>query len=882
MLKFSIGAENPNAERTLVDITEEEKELFKYGEVRCFIRFVDDNTEMNESNYLKKVSYENLRYVPDQGFIGGAVAKRVTIELNNENNSFNIENREFELFLGIVKDDGTTKYISYGNYIVQKPENDNVTDNSSIESYDYMIKFNKTYEDKINGMCTLLELFQSVCEQAGVETDVTLFRNSTFQVDSGMFVEGESLRDVLIAISQVAFTWARIGVDNKMYMDFEIKTTPRETLNNEEYYELSFNDDYTPLNKIVFATRDVEGEEVVVQDIDSINTYGENSLVIYDNPIAYTEEDRVILIEAGKQLFGLTYKPLSMKTVGYVFLDETDFISVTDMQGQTYKTYVFDHSFEYIGTISDTIENQAMTDNEVEYEFQGTLSTQLKKTQVTVDKANQKIILLTQQSEEFSETLTQLEINVGNIQAKVNNLEEFTRIKEQIENLNLTDAAEGLRYVLDFYIYGDTEKFTSKNITIATSEHPRTYGISELIITESEENILMEDNEEILYGLRNYYTSFIELELDDVLRDLTVGENYYRDYIHILQDGTIEVVRQIGVDENGELYVLQNEEVTTLEEKYVLETLKNGTYYFIEELGNLNYQGKYITKNDMSDNYITKYESEAAINIAKNSIELYVQEETNTDKLISKINLKPGLIDITGTVTANENFKILPDGSMEAHNGSFSGNIYLEDGNSVIGGNGIYTNLQFLGVGVGFSPSGPNFNLVGYYDFWDGTSLKTWLDFYVDIPDGFTIDKAFITLVHQPIQWTVPTSVSAETTVKGYCRSLRIYNSDTDNAVDGFWGGEWGMTEPSTDLIGDAMTSWTPSSTNIQRKISNDISSFIEGTGLHRIIVRSSSNVSYSSNEYTRMKNFAAATGSLLGVLNVYGYMQVSKNINNS
>ena len=875
MLKFSIGAENPNAERTLVDITDEEKELFKYGEVRCFIRFLDDNTEMNESNYLKKVSFENLRYVPDEGFIGGAVAKRVTLELYNENNTFNIENKEFELFLGIVKDDGTTKYISYGNYIIQKPENDNVKDNTSFEALDYMIKFNKTYEDKLKRNCTLLELFQSICEQAGVSTDVTSFRNSSFVVSSGMFVEGESLRDVLIAISQVAFTWARIGVDNKMYMDFEIKTTPVETLNNEEYYELSFNDDYTPLNKIVFATRDVEGEEVFVQDIDSINTYGENALVIYDNPIAYTEEDRVILLEAAKELFGLTYKPLSMKTVGYVFLDETDLIAVTDMQGQTYKTYVFDHSFEYIGTISDTIENQAMTDNEVEYEFQGTLSTQFKKTQVIVDKTNQKVTILTQKSEEFSETLTQLEVNVGTIQAKVNNLEEFTRTKEQLENLYIPDAAEGLRYILDFYIYGDTENFTSKNITIATSEHPRTYGISELIITESEENILMEDNEEILYGLRNYYTSFIELELDDVLRDLTVGENYYRDYIHILQDGTIEVVRQIGVDENGELYVLQPEQKTVLEDKYVLETLKKGTYYFIEELGNLNYKAKYITKNDMSNNYYTKYESEAAINLAKNSIEIYVQEETNTDKLISKINLKPGLIDITGTVTANENFKILPDGSMEAKNGSFSGNIYLEDGNAVIGGKGIYTNLQFLGTGIAFNPSGTNFNLVGYYDFWDGTSLKTWLDFYVDIPDGFTIDKAFITLVHQPVNWTVPTSASAETKVKGYCRSLRIYNSDTDNAVDGFWGGEWGMTEPSTDLIGDAMTSWTPSSTNIQEKISNDISSFIEGTGLHRIIVRSSSNVSYSSNEYTRMKNFAAATGSLLGVLNVYGYMQV-------
>ena len=631
MLKFSIGAENPNAERTLVDITDEEKELFKYGEVRCFIRFVDDNTEMNESNYLKKVSFENLRYVPDQGFIGGAVAKRVTIELNNEDNSFNVENREFELFLGIVKDDGTTKYISYGNYIVQKPENDNVTDNSSIESYDYMIKFNKTYENKLNRMCTLLELFQSVCQQAGVETDVTSFRNSTFQVDSGMFVEGESLRDVLIAISQVAFTWARVGVDNKMYMDFEIKTTPTETLNNEEYYELSFNDDYTPLNKIVFATRDVEGEEVVVQDIDSINTYGENSLVIYDNPIAYTEEDRVTLIEAGKQLFGLTYKPLSMKTVGYVFLDETDFIAVTDMQGQTYKTYVFDHSFDYIGTITDNIESQAMTDNEVEYEFQGTLSTQLKKTQVTVDKANQKITLLTQQSEEFSETLTQLEINVGNIQTQVNKFEEFSREVLGFDQLELTNTYEAKNLILNLTIYGNTEiwKYLTPSETLVPSD---------TLVPLGDTLTLIIDNEERYNKTENAIEYIIPLP-DEPLRDY----NGITDELNIINN-KVTITRRIGIDENGDLYILpveKLEELTTLD----LKTLKGTTYIYIQDYRNLRYSCKYVIDNDYVEVFATQGNLENAVVDLNSSItqtaeeiNLEVSKKVGDDEIISKIN----------------------------------------------------------------------------------------------------------------------------------------------------------------------------------------------------------------------------------------------------
>ena len=669
MLKFSIGAENPNAERTLVDITDEEKELFKYGEVRCFIRFLDDNTEMNESNYLKKVSFEDLRYVPNEGFIGGAVAKRVTLELYNENNTFNIENREFELFLGIVKDDGTTKYISYGNYIIQKPENDNVKDNTSFEALDYMIKFNKTYEDKINGMCTLLELFQSVCEQAGVETDVISFRNSTFQVDSGMFVEGESLRDVLIAISQVAFTWARVGVDNKMYMDFEIKTTPTETLNNEEYYELSFNDEYTPLNKIVFATRDVEGEEVVVQDIDSINTYGENSLVIYDNPIAYTEEDRVTLIEAGKQLFGLTYKPLSMKTVGYVFLDETDFIAVTDMQGQTYKTYVFDHSFDYIGTITDNIESQAMTDNEVEYEFQGTLSTQLKKTQVTVDKANQKITLLTQQSEEFSETLTQLEVNVGNIQTQVNKFEEFSREVLGFDQLELTNTYEAKNLILNLTIYGNTEiwKYLTPSETLVPSD---------ILVPLGDTLTLIIDNEERYNKTENAIEYIIPLP-DEPLRDY----NGITDELNIINN-KVTITRRIGIDENGDLYILpveKLEELTTLD----LKTLKGTTYIYIQDYRNLRYSCKYVIDNDYVEVFATQGNLENAVVDLNSSItqtaeeiNLEVSKKVGNDEVISKINqsaeevnIQANKINLEGYTTINGRFKVNENGELECSGG---------------------------------------------------------------------------------------------------------------------------------------------------------------------------------------------------------------------
>ena len=55
---------------------------------------------------------------------------------------------------------------------------------------------------------------------------------------------------------------------------------------------------------------------------------------------------------------------------------------------------------------------------------------------------------------------------------------------------------------------------------------------------------------------------------------------------------------------------------------------------------------------------------------------------------------------LEGLTTINENFKVLLDGSIEAKNGNFQGNVtadnlYLNTGGKVISGDGLLTNLQF-------------------------------------------------------------------------------------------------------------------------------------------------------------------------------------------
>ena len=79
-------------------------------------------------------------------------------------------------------------------------------------------------------------------------------------------------------------------------------------------------------------------------------------------------------------------------------------------------------------------------------------------------------------------------------------------------------------------------------------------------------------------------------------------------------------------------------------------------------------------------NYSTTTQMNSAINQKANEINLEVSKKVGNDEIISKINqsaeevsIQANKISLEGIVTANKNFKILTDGSMEAKNATFNG-----------------------------------------------------------------------------------------------------------------------------------------------------------------------------------------------------------------
>ena len=133
-------------------------------------------------------------------------------------------------------------------------------------------------------------------------------------------------------------------------------------------------------------------------------------------------------------------------------------------------------------------------------------------------------------------------------------------------------------------------------------------------------------------------------------------------------------------DEQFSTFVLQNaREIALLVTAEDFESRMTQTADKIETM--LTYQDfeSYVTQTAHEiSTLVTTAEFESFMSQTAHDITLGVKK----DELIAAINVSPETISIMGdrinlqgTVTANNNFKILPDGSMEALNGRFSGRI---------------------------------------------------------------------------------------------------------------------------------------------------------------------------------------------------------------
>lgn len=585
-----------------VEWTNDLKNAFKHNVTKA--KIVYNNTEINYDNGIKEITLEDSVYVPDIGFIGQATAKKATIILLDNEQTINLENKEFELYIG-ADYNNQTYYINYGKFIVNEPpENDSTNGTIKIIAYDYMIKFNKVYEDQVTYPISLKNYLSNICAQSGVQLGTTTFPNENFMVEDNQF-EGKQLREVIKHIAKCAFSWARIGQDNKLYLDFNTTGTPVESFGINEYKQDGFkkaNEYYGPINKVTYADSDIQGQEESVPDNNSITLNGVKELVIYDNFFAYTTQKKQQLIQAGSVLFGLTYMPVTqLELTGAIYLDCTDFIEVLDEENNSITTRVFSHTIKYNGVISDTVSSEALSANQETYKNVNTPTNANNRIEIMVDRATKKIQSIILEIGDRSQKQTTITQDLDSIISEVHSLQDVTSIEEGIKSITLEECVAGP--LLELHIYGNNSVFDYlyPNNNLFPNDNLLPYGDSRITVTDKNGNIIT-----------------YELGIKDVLRQNGEIKDEY-----ILKDGKAKVIRRIAQDGT----VLQEE---------VEEDLGNFSIMLNEETNIItieNYSAKisakYALKNEFTDIFATQVQMETKVEQTAEEINSEVRKKVD-------------------------------------------------------------------------------------------------------------------------------------------------------------------------------------------------------------------------------------------------------------
>lgn len=648
----------------------------------------DDNVVLTEADIVD-VTYEDYRYVDTATIcIGQFVAREVSGTIVTTNLTTPMENKEIKVEMG-VKTDSATTYYSLGNFLVTLPENDDVDDTLDFEAMDYTKKFNQEFDaTDLTFPCTALQLAQYCCNKCGVELATTTFANSTFIVPNNQYETGDTYRKVMQDIGKLAYSWIRIGWDNKCYIDFSVPSTTIEDDNKitpHNYYDLTVqNEKFGPVNRVVIGMTDVEGENAYVEDGDSIAANGLCELQIMDCNITYTPELRQQAITGASRLFGLTFVPVEINTTGHPWLLGDELIEIEKTDGTKITTIPFDRTIEYAGHIKTKLVASADTKTETEYKNPGTLENAVKQTRIIVDKQNQTITQVVENVSQYDNRITQVEQDVDSISQQVSQITDLTREVTNTGNISTgEDATTG--YPIEFRIYGDVMPvYPANDLYPSDTLFPKPIKYY-LTVEYTEDDIVKQDVTKLPFDYLTY--------LDDI----------YDEFI-IDSECNAKKIKRIGFSSTGQKYVLPEEETINYDKIFI--NLHEGVNTLSLNYNTPTIYLKYAIQNEFTDIFATKVELSSAITQTSDSIMsevnkkvdedeftttieqtsdsimLEVNKKVDEDNIISSINLsqeeitiQSNKISLEGATTINDNFSIDENGDMSCNNATINGTI---------------------------------------------------------------------------------------------------------------------------------------------------------------------------------------------------------------
>ena len=639
--------------------------------------------------------------------------------------------------------------LNYGNYVVFNSEKQEDTGTYKITCYDKMLYSMKQNEELgITYPITIKNYLRAVANKIGLNVANQTFYNEDLNIPSELYLGLEyTYRDILDEIAQA--TGSIIALNNNDEIEVRYPTQTNDTI-DEDYLKdinVDFGQRYGVINSIVLS-RSAESDNVYLRDEESVAQNGLTEIKIVDNQIMNFNNRSDFLQGILNALGGLYYYINDFSSTGILYYEVGDLYNVK-VGENTYQCLMLNDEINITTGIEELVHTDLPEKTETDYSKADKTDRRINQTYLVVDKQNQKIESL-----------------VSNVTEQNNKISQVTQTIDEL-NSKIQDIA-------DITTYGESDKAFVELDGINQSEpimiriHPTSTNISYLY---PHENLYPSDLQFLpdrkIRFKRTYsesgetLTENIDYILpDDLLRySSEVYDEFYLDY----DSHTCQVIKRCKYNADGSVSQLANE--VTIDYTYPQILLGDGDYeislpgydfgyIYVRLMAQNIYTTQFATKaevtseisqsaqqidlsvNQKLSNYSTTTEMNSAITVKANEINSTVSQKVGKNEVISSINqsseavsINAGKINLNGAVTANQNFKIKTDGSMEAKNATFSGTINATGGKIAAftitadnlnskEGNGPYISLSKQTINFGKRQGSSDYGLgsIGIYD----------------------------------------------------------------------------------------------------------------------------------------------------------------------
>ena len=277
----------------------------------------------------------------DKNFIGTFNLKSLTFETEND---IDFKEKEFEYYKQV-----NNESFKIGTFITTEVEDSDTNELVKVVAMDYGLKFATPYAtalDYDSGNITMQDVLDEIITNVGIQlsSKSQTLPNKDFIVDSNQFVNSEVYGDVISAIAGINGMFAIITDDDKLKL-FTIEQT-NEII--EDYTELDDKRDTHPITIVQLGMSQVQGVEVEARWEEGIELYGENYLILNDNPFAYTMEKRQQLVEnILDQVKGLGYSSFESKYSFKPYLQRGDKIKFRNKEGNLIDSIILKIDTDY-------------------------------------------------------------------------------------------------------------------------------------------------------------------------------------------------------------------------------------------------------------------------------------------------------------------------------------------------------------------------------------------------------------------------------------------------------------------------------------------------------------------------------------------------------